>query len=255
MYIDSHAHISSSAFTDEEMDLAIMQAEEAKIQTIINICTDIASLNRGLELSKKYPIIKNAGSTTPHDVQNEGALAFEVFEKHAMAKDLIAVGETGLDYFYEHSPKEIQKEYLIKYIELAKKANLPLIIHCRDAFDDFFTIIDQYYLGHPFLLHCFTGTYKEAIGVIDRGGKISFSGIVTFKKSSDLKEIAKAIDLKHLMIETDSPYLAPQEVRGKKNEPKYVSYVAKCLAELKGFKVEDVAFATKKNALDFFRMA
>lgn len=254
MFIDSHAHLSSSAFNDDEINRIIKDAKDHKVEHIINICTDEDSLKRGLELTQKYPLLKNVGSTTPHDVKNEGASFFDTFQKHALNGDLVAIGETGLDYFYEHSPKEIQQEYLIKYIDLAKRANLPIVIHCRDAFDDFFKIIDKYYGQSSFLIHCFTGTFNDAQRVIERGGMISFSGILTFKKSHELKEIAKAIDLNHCLIETDAPYLAPQEVRGQKNEPKFVPFVAQCLAELKGLSIHDVANITSQNALKFFNI-
>jgi TatD DNase family protein len=253
MYIDSHAHLSSEVFLDKEIDDIIKRAQDASVDCIINICTDKKSLERGIEISKKYPFIKNAGSTTPHDVEIEGQELFPLFEAHALNKTFIAVGETGLDYYYEHSNKKVQQEFLIKYIELALKVDLPLIIHCRNAFDDFFSIIDTHFQGKPFLLHCFTGTKEEAFKVLDRGGMISLSGIVTFKKSIELKEIAKQIPLNYLLIETDAPYLAPQEVRGKRNEPMFVPLVAKCLAELKDCSIDEVAFATKANTRRFFK--
>jgi TatD DNase family protein len=254
MYIDSHAHLSSEAFLDEEIDDIVKRAQYALVDVIINICTDKKSLERGIEISKKYPFIKNTGSTTPHDVDVEAELLFPLFEHYALNKTFVAVGETGLDYFYEHSNRKVQQEYLIKYIELALKADLPLIIHCRNAFDDFFSIIDTYYRDKPFLLHCFTGTKDEAFKVLDRGGIISLSGIVTFKKSIDLQEVAKQIPLNQLLIETDAPYLAPQEVRGKRNEPMFVSLVAKCIAELKKCSIQELALVTKANACHFFKI-
>ena len=171
MLIDSHAHLTSSDLY-EEVDAILLKAKGAGVEKILNIATDPESLKRGLLLSHKYPWVFNAASTTPHDVEKEGALYFDEIAKHV--GQLKAVGETGLDYYYEHSPKKLQQEYLVKYLELAKANHLPVVIHCRDAFKDFFSILDE--TGHSGgVLHCFTGTIDEAKQVIDRGFYLSLS--------------------------------------------------------------------------------
>lgn len=253
MYTDSHAHLSSDDFSDDELDVLLKRALDAKVTKIVNICTDKKTLERGLDLSKKYPWIVNSGSTTPHDVDKEGETFFSLFESAAREKKLVAVGETGLDYHYEYSNRETQKEYFIKYMHLSLACELPLIIHCREAFADLFTLLkSEYKMGTPFILHCFTGTLDEAKSVLDLGGFISLSGIVTFKKSFQLKEVAKFVPLDRLLIETDSPYLAPQSHRGKKNEPSFLFEVAATIADLKGITSERVAHATTVNAAHLF---
>jgi TatD DNase family protein len=164
------------------------------------------------------------------------------------------VGETGLDYHYEHLPKAVQKECLSRYLALAVETALPVIFHCRNAFEDLFSITDTEYPRHsPAILHCFTGTLDEATEVIKRGWHLSLSGIVTFKKSDSLREVAKIIPLSQLLIETDTPFLAPQTQRGKPNEPSFLPEIALCIAAVKGIDVEEVARATSENAKRLFR--
>lgn len=249
MYTDSHAHLTSDALYPGVDDL-IQRALDAKVTTLINICTDEITLERGLELAKRYPFIYNTASTTPHDVDKEGESFFPLVVKHA--KDLVAIGETGLDYYYHHSAPETQKKFLRRYLKLALETNLPTVIHCRDAFADFFEIIDSDYKDAPGILHCFTGTLKEAEEVIKRNWYLSLSGITTFKKSTELREVAKITPLDRLLIETDSPYLAPQSKRGRQNEPAYITETAQILAEVKQIDPTLLAQATTENAKRVF---
>lgn len=233
----------------------IARAKEQHVQAIINICTDRLSLEKGLLLAKKYPMVHNAGATTPHDVAKEGEELFPLFQEHAKKKHFVAVGETGLDYFYEHSPKQVQIAFLLKYLQLAVECHLPVIFHCREAFHDLFAITDSEYKGKPAVLHCFTGTMQEAEGVLKRGWYLSLSGIITFKKSSSLREVAKRVPLDRLLIETDSPYLAPDSKRGKTNEPSYIPEIAAVIAKEKGVTMEEIANATTANARKFFNLS
>lgn len=255
-YIDSHAHLTSSVYPDVEGILE--RARQSGIHAIINICTDKESLERGLLLSQKHPWVFNAASTTPHDVDAEGEQVFEFMALHAHRGSLVAVGETGLDYHYAHSKPETQQFFLRRYLRLALKCRLPVIIHCRDAFEDFFKILDQEYTTEgqhaPGVLHCFTGTVKEAQQVLERGWYLSLSGIVTFKKSEELREVAKIVPLNQLLIETDTPYLAPQSKRGKTNEPAYLPEIAALIAFVKGLAPEEVALATVENAQKLFKI-
>jgi TatD DNase family protein len=257
MYIDSHAHITTPSLA-ENLEELISRAQKANIEAIVNICTDIDTLNKGLELSKKHPWIFNTAATTPHDVDKEGEITFPVVEAKAKAGQLVAIGETGLDYFYGHSPKAVQKKHLRRYLHLALQTELPVVIHCRDAFSDFFEILDTEYRKAgklaPGVLHCFTGNRAEALEVIKREWYISFSGIITFKKSHELREIVKDVPLNQMLIETDSPYLAPQSHRGKTNEPAYLPEVAATIADAKGISIEEVAQATASNARTLFSL-
>lgn len=255
--IDSHAHLTSDAVYDD-IDAILERAWEAGVRTVVNICTDRKTLERGLLLAKKVPWVVNAAATTPHDVEKEGEALFPLMAEQAQAKNLVAVGETGLDYYYEHSPAALQQEFLRRYLRLALETKLPVVIHCRDAFSDFFKILDQEYLVEgkhaPGVLHCFTGTLNEAMEVIARGWYLSLSGIVTFKKSGELREVAKAVPLDQLLIETDTPYLAPKSKRGKRNEPAYLVETAELIADLREIPLEALLEATNRNCCRLFSL-
>lgn len=251
-FIDSHAHITSDATFPTALEL-LERAQTAGLAAIMNICTDQKTLERGLALTKQFPWLYLTAATTPHDVDRDGEKDFGIFAEAARSGQLKAIGETGLDYYYEHSAKETQKKYLIKYLELALETDLPIIIHCREAFADLFEIVDAEYKKQG-ILHCFTGNMDEAKQVIERNWFLSLSGIVTFKKSTTLHDVAKWVPLSHLLIETDTPYLAPQSKRGKVNEPSYLPEIAQFIADIKGIKVEDVAMATTQNASKVFKL-
>ncbi len=253
--IDSHAHLTSDAVYSD-VDAVLGRAQAAGIAAIVNICTDKKTLDRGLELSKRYPWIYNAAATTPHDVEAEGESMFEPIAREARAGRLAAIGETGLDYHYQHSPRETQQKFLRRYLQLALECHLPVVIHCREAFADFFNILDAEYrvAGRhaPGVLHCFTGTVAEAEEVLKRGWYLSLSGIVTFKKSVNLREVAQRVPLDQLLIETDTPYLAPQSKRGHPNEPSYLVETASFIAGLKGIALDELVQATAGNARHLF---
>jgi TatD DNase family protein len=256
-FVDSHAHLSKDE-TYDDLEGLILRAQASGIKAIINICTNVDTLHLGLELSKQYPWIYNTASTTPHDVEKEGELFFPLVEKNARQGDLVAIGETGLDYFHQHSDPEIQKKYLRLYLRLALDCHLPVVIHCREAFKDLFDILDSdYRLGEkygPGVLHCFTGTVEEAQQVLERGWFLSLSGIVTFKKSEELRQVAKMVPLNQLLIETDSPYLAPQNRRGKVNEPAFLIETAETIAKLKGISLKELSIATLENSSRLFKI-
>lgn len=250
-FIDTHAHLTSEQILPH-LKGVLERAEQNGLAKVVNICTDIKSLEEGLRLSEEYPWIYNTAATTPHDVEKEGELFFPYVESAAADGKLVAIGETGLDYFYEHSNKKVQQDFLLRYFALALKTQLPLIFHCRDAFADLFAMADSSYPSAPAVLHCFTGTLEEAKGVLDRGWFLSLSGIVTFKKSESLREVAKYVPLDRLFIETDSPYLAPHSRRGQQNEPAFIAETAEVIARTKGIPLEGLARACCENALRFF---
>jgi TatD DNase family protein len=252
MFIDTHAHITSDVLYDD-VEALLQRACDAKVSTIICIATDAMTLNRALMLKEKHPQVLVAAATTPHDVATDGEAFFSVVEKYALSKSLIAIGETGLDYYYEHSEKNVQRDFLVRYLSLAKWCGLPAIFHCREAFDDLFAITDAEYKGRA-LIHCFTGSIEEARQAIDRGWYISFSGIISFKRSESLRSVVKFIPLDRMVIETDAPYLAPLPFRGKTNEPAYIIETAKVIAGIKGISLEDVARTTSSNADAFFSL-
>lgn len=248
--IDSHAHLTCDPLY-KEIDILVERAKKAGLTKIVNICTDPLTLERGVAYAKKEPMIVNVGSTTPHDVEKEGEECFPLFEKHARAGDFVAIGETGLDYYYQHADRSVQQHFLRRYLRLAGELSLPVVIHCRDAFDDFLSILKKEFNGQG-ILHCFTGTMQEAYAVLDQGFYISFSGIVTFKRSEELQKVAKMVPIERLLIETDAPYLAPHPNRGKQNEPAFLTYTAAFLAHLKGISQEELAEITARNADEVF---
>lgn len=258
MFFDSHAHLTYDTVY-ENLPQILTRAQEKKVEGIVNICTDKVTLERGLKLAEEFDWIYTAGATTPHDVEKEGGIYFHLFEEAARTKKLHAIGETGLDYHYKHSSIEMQKAFLKRYLELALACDLPVIFHCRDAFDDLFAITESEYKKEgklqPAVLHCFTGTMKEAERALERNWYISFSGIVTFKRSQELREIAKEVPLNQLLIETDTPYLAPQSHRGKPNEPSFIGETAQVIAEAKELTIEEVAKISTQNVRDFLKLS
>lgn len=250
-FIDSHCHLTDSSLLPQ-LDLILNRAQKASVDKIINVCTDEITLQKGLEAQKKYknPRLYLAAATTPHDVDRQSAF-FETVKQAAQNQQLIAIGETGLDYHYLHSSKENQKKELKKYLQLARETSLPLIFHVRKAFADFFDLLPPNVKG---VMHCFTGSLKEAKTGLNKGLFISFSGIVTFAKSLELKDVVKNVPLDRILIETDAPYLAPESRRGQKNEPAFVVETAAEIARLKGISLEDVAAASYANAQTLFNL-
>lgn len=254
-FLDSHAHLTSPEIV-EQIDSILKRAQIAGIASIINICTDADTLLKGLELSARYPWVYNVAATTPHDVEKEGEQVFDFMAKHARNGSLVGVGETGLDYHYQHSNPALQKQFLRRYLHLALECQLPVVIHCREAFGDLFDILDSEYVSNgkhaPGVLHCFTGTIAEAEQVIKRGWSLSLSGIVTFKKSEQLRDVARMVPIEQLLIETDAPYLAPQSKRGQPNEPAYVVETAQVIASVKNLSLEALAKVTYDNGCKLF---
>lgn len=244
--LDTHAHLTSSQLLPS-LDAILGRARTAGLAKIVNICTDAKSLEEGLLLHQREPWIVNAGATTPHDVKEEGEKNFTLFAQAAQTSQLIAIGETGLDYHYEHSPRNLQREFLERYLLLAAECSLPVLFHCRDAFADLFQITKKI-VPQAAIMHCFTGTLPEAQEGVERGWLISFSGILTFKKSAELRAVAREIPLSQIVLETDAPYLAPQSYRGQLNEPAFITETAACLAEIKNVTLEEVIRVTSENS-------
>lgn len=249
--IDSHAHLTSSPLR-ENIDAVLARAKAVGIESIVNICIDADGIQLGLSYKERYPWIYNAGAVHPHDAEKDGEQLFPIVAQHARAKNFVAIGETGLDYFYQHSSQEIQQQVLRKHLHLALECKLPVIIHCREAYADFFSILDTEYKHGPGVLHCFTGTLDEAKQGLERDLYISLSGIVTFKKSAELREVAKLVPMNRLLIETDAPFLAPQSHRGKPNEPSFIVETALVIAAVKGVSLAELAQATSANANRLF---
>jgi len=251
MLIDSHAHLVSL----ENIPEILQRAQENNVNKIVSISSDIPSTEATISLALEYDYIFATTGLHPHSAD---AMSEEVLLgiDHFAEKDkVVAIGETGLDYFYMNSEKEVQIKSFAEQIRLGKKHDLPIIIHVRDADEDMQEILSKESLSDtPGVIHCFTGDYDTAKKYLDLGFYISFSGIVTFKRSEELREAAKKIPMDKVLIETDSPYLAPVPYRGKPNEPSYVKYVAETIAEVRGISFDEVAKLTKANAERLFRI-
>jgi TatD DNase family protein len=254
MLIDSHAHIHFKDF-DNKIDDLLARARDAGVSTIVNVGTDLASSREVVTIAEKYPQIFAVIGVHPHDVAKMAAGEMEALAELAKHPKVVAVGEVGLDYYYEHSPREIQQTRLADFIALARETGKPLVIHCRDAFEDCFRIFDDtkaWEVGGVF--HCFTGDAKTATYIASKGFYVSFSGIVTFKKTLELQEAARTVAEDKFLIETDCPFLAPEPHRGKRNEPAYVRLVARKVAELRGMTEDAVASLAAKNTRRVFNL-
>ena len=247
-FIDAHAHLTS----EEGKDLRplLERAQAASVASIINVCTSLNDLHRGLKLSSTTPKIYTTAAQTPHDAATFDEPFFVEVEKSV--KSLVAIGEIGLDYHYDLAPRESQKQLFSRYLELAVKCKLPIVIHCREAFNDLEEMILHASRDLGVMLHCFTGTKDEAKRALNHGWYVSLSGIVTFPKSLELQEVARYLPEDRLLLETDSPYLAPQGFRGKVNEPGFLPVTAKYVADLRQVSIDQLAHATSENVRRLF---
>lgn len=251
MFIDTHAHLACDELW-EEVENLLKRAKEANVNYILIIATDIKDLERAFKLQEKHQGLLVAASTTPHDAKTEEDSFFVSVQQAARSGKLIAIGETGLEYYHTGLDHRLQKKYLSAYLKLAKETMLPVIFHCREGFSDLFSITDMEYNLPAALLHCFSGSIEDAKKALDRGWMISISGIATFKKSQNLQEIIRYIPIEHLVVETDAPYLAPQSRRGKVNEPSFILETYECIATLKNLPVETFAKQVEENVKQLF---
>ncbi len=251
MLTDSHAHLTSL----DDPEGAIERAEENGVSRIISISSDLASAESTLALTEKHNNIFAAVGVHPHSAKVASQEIITEFEKLAKKPEVVAIGETGLDYYYMNSEKDVQIQSLIKHIDLARRTVLPLVIHVREADQDLKEILRSENISERTgVIHCFTGNYETAKSYLDLGFYISFSGIVTFKKSEEIRVATKKVPADKLLIETDSPYLAPVPHRGKKNEPAYVRYVAETIADVRGVSFDEIVEITSANAETLFQL-
>ncbi|MBN2899353.1 MAG: TatD family hydrolase [Clostridia bacterium] len=254
MLFDSHAHIDSERFEGERDDI-VARAKEAGLSLIMNPGADYSSSVNAVALSEKYDMVYAAVGIHPHEAESVDEAMLEAIEALAKKEKVKAIGEIGLDYYYDHSPREIQKQVFVDQIRLAKSLGLPIIIHDRDANDDVMRILKA---ENPFetgvILHCFSGSAELARQYVKLGAYISVAGPLTFKNNRKTIEVVEVVPLDRLLIETDSPYLTPVPFRGKRNEPAYVQYVADKIAEIKGLTFKEVADATRENGCRIFNI-
>jgi TatD DNase family protein len=263
VYIDSHAHLEGHRF-DSDREEVIARARKAGIETIVAIGNGEgpANFDCGILLAEKYEFIYATIGIHPHEAKLADQAAFDRMEQLARRPKVIAWGEIGLDYFYDHSPRDVQQDVFVKQMELARSAKLPIVIHCRpsdnseDAWDDCLRLIREQWApsGLGGILHCFTGNTAQAKRALDMGFMVSFAGNITFPKAQQIRDAALTVPLDRMLIETDSPFLAPVPYRGKRNEPAFVKEVARQLGELRGLSAEEIGSQTTQNFHRFFSL-
>jgi TatD DNase family protein len=263
MFVDSHAHLDGERF-DSDREQVIARAQEAGVQAMVAIGNGDgpAHVDCGIKLAEKYDFIYATLGIHPHEARLADEAAYQNMERLARHPKVIAWGEIGLDYFYDHSPRDVQKEVFTRQMELAAAAKLPIVIHCRpsdgsdNAWEDCFTLMREHWAtkGLGGILHCFTGTRMQAKTALDMGFMISFAGNLTFPKAQQIRDAALEVPLDRMLIETDAPFLAPVPHRGKRNEPAFVKETARKLGELRGLTEQEVGQRTTRNFYNFFKL-
>ena len=256
MLIDSHCHLDFNDFEEDFEDI-LARARENGVTAMLNAGNNIGELDNQLKISEKYPFIYTAVGVHPHNAAEYPNVKAEDFVEKSGHKKIVGIGECGLDYYYDYSPKDIQQKVFIEQIKAAQQTSLPLIVHTRDADDDTISILGDYYKKAPFTgeIHCFSTSKKLADFALSIGFYISASGIITFNRSAELREIFREIPTERLLVETDSPFLAPIPLRGRRNEPSFVVHTAEKLAQLKDIPFEKLAQITSDNFYRLFRKA
>jgi TatD DNase family protein len=252
MLVDSHCHLDFPDFADD-LDGIVARAASAGVGRIVTISTRVGRLGELLEIAERFPTVYCSVGTHPHHADEEDGIPVHELIELTRHPRVVALGEAGLDYFYEHGSREAQERGFRAHIAAARATGLPLVIHTREADDDCGRILEDEMSKGSFraVLHCYTGGRELARKAISLGLSISFTGILTFKKSQALRDLAAELPADRIMVETDAPYLAPGKFRGKRNEPSYVVEIAKVLAEARGTSLEEVSRQTTEN---FFRL-
>jgi TatD DNase family protein len=252
MLVDSHCHLDYPEF-QADFDGVLTRAKEAGVTHMLTISTKLSGFEQVRAVASRAENIACTVGVHPHEASPEGVFDPALILAKTDDEKVVGIGETGLDYFYEHSPREAQKRAFRAHIAAARVCGLPLIVHARDADEDMAQILEEEMRAGTFtgLLHCFSSGWDLARRALDLGIYISFSGILTFKKAEELRDIARKIPAERLLVETDAPYLAPVPHRGQRNEPSFVRYTSETLAELRGMDIETLGELTSKN---FFRL-
>lgn len=255
MFIDSHAHLDDPRF-DQDRENVIESLREDGVDVVINIGADKESSLSTLELARKYDNIYAVAGVHPHSASELEEDGLDWLREIAKEEKVVAIGEIGLDFYYDNSPRDIQRKWFKAQLQLAKELGLPVVIHTRDAAKETYDILKEAAADGKLkvLMHCYSGSAEMAMDYARLGFYIALGGAVTFKNARVPREVASVVPLENLMIETDCPYMTPEPFRGKRNEPKLVNLVAEKIAEIKAMPVEELAKATADNARSFFRL-
>lgn len=250
--VDSHAHLDGGQYNSDR-DETIQRAHDNGISHILTIGCDLASSAASVALASKHPNIYAAVGVHPHDASEITAETLQQLEQLLARPKVVALGEIGLDFFRDRSPRDIQREAFRQQIRLAKKVDKPIIVHDRDAHDEVLQILEEENAAEVGgVLHCFSGDVTMAKTCLAMGFYLSFPGTITYPKNEEARDVVRAVPIDKMLVETDCPYLSPQKFRGKRNEPAYVRYTAEKIAEIKGLTIEDVARVTSRNCFDLF---
>ncbi|HHX62772.1 MAG TPA: TatD family hydrolase [Epulopiscium sp.] len=255
MFFDSHAHYDDNRF-NEDRDELLSSMKKNKVDYIVNAAADIVSSNEGIQLAEQYSFIYAGVGVHPHSVAeldetDQGKTTLELLEQLTKHPKVVAIGEIGLDYYYEHSPKEVQRIWFRRQMELAKKVDLPIIVHSREASQETFDMIRESGMSKG-VIHCFSGSAQMAQEYIQLGFYIGVGGTITFNNARKSVEVVEQIPLESIVIETDCPYLTPMPYRGKRNDSTYLAHIAQKIADIKNVSIEEVARMTSKNAKELF---
>lgn len=254
MLFDSHAHYDDARFDEDRIEL-LNGMRDNNVGYIMNSCSSVSDIPKIFELANMYSFVYLSVGIHPHEVSDTTEKDMDILKEACKNPKVKAIGEIGLDYYYDNSPRDLQKKWFIRQIELAKELSLPIAIHDRDAHGDTMDILrgfDMRDTGGEF--HCFAGSVEMAKEVLNMGMYIAFGGSLTFKKSVKPKEVAAYVPLDRILIETDCPYLTPEPYRGKRNNSAYMKYVVQTLAEIKGVSAEKIEEATTENAKKCFKI-
>ena len=253
MIFESHAHYDSRKYEEDREEL-LNSMQENGIGTIINVGATWKSVTTGMELAQEYPFIYAALGLHPDEVGDLNEERFEILKSECQKEKVVAIGEIGLDYYWDNESHDLQKKWFIRQLELARELDLPVIIHSRDAAEDTLKIMKEHAQGLRGVIHCFSYSKEMAEEYVKMGFHIGVGGVVTFKNGKKLKEVVEAIPLERILLETDCPYLAPEPYRGKRNSSLYLPHIAQEIANLKGITYEEVVAQTEQNGKDLFRI-
>ncbi|MDJ0970241.1 MAG: TatD family hydrolase [Kiloniellales bacterium] len=256
MLIDSHCHLDYLA-RDGDLEEIVGRARRAGVSAMVTICTKLSEFDTVRSIAQRYPEVSCSVGVHPHEAEQEGQESPDLLRELAKLPEVVGIGETGLDYFYEHSPREAQQRSFRSHIAAARETGLPLIVHTRDADADTVAILREEVEAGAVtgVIHCFSAGPELAEAALELGFYIGVSGIMTFKKAEELRETLRRVPLERLLVETDAPYLAPVPQRGKQNEPAFVVHTAAALAELKAVEADELAAVTSENFYTLFSRA
>lgn len=243
---ESHAHYDSSKFAEDREEL-LNSIQENEVGTIINVGASWKSVTSVIELAEKYPFIYAALGLHPDEVGDLNEERFVFLKEQCRKEKVVAIGEIGLDYYWDNESHDIQKKWFVRQLELARELDLPVIIHSRDAAEDTLKIMKEHAQGLRGVIHCFSYSKELAEEYVKMGFHIGIGGVVTFKNGKKLKEVAEVVPLEKILLETDCPYLAPEPYRGKRNSSLYIPHIAQAIADIKGIAYEEVVAQTEQN--------